>query len=602
MNYDRFHKAMRWSRKAMEPFRVKRQGVIKSMYGAHWKDGAMGVAQPVNMLELTVRIWLRNLVAKAPTVTVTPKDRKWKPLAKDFELVMRQVVGEIELSHALEDAAFDALTCPIGTVKVGITDATLGEARGWSHDAGLPFADAVDFDDLVLDMAAGRLEAMCYVGDRYSLPYETAMDSKLFKAKGEKIEPQRYPHVNDEFGNRKVVELATDGAGDYDMRDSEEMLELWDVWKPRDRVVCTFRTGGDGLPTGDPIRTVEWEGPEQGPYYHLTYGKGKGILRMPPVAALKDLHDTINRNFRKLDRQSARQKTILAVQAGQTEDGSRVTQSADGQTVVVDRTDSVKEMRFGGADQGNLAFSEQLRVIFSYMAGNLDAQGGLSQTAGTLGQEELIRESASQTIEDMRTTTVQFAKRVVNAVAAWVWYDPVRTYVVEKPLGDSGITLPVDVRPKDREESAFLEMALDIMPSSMVDTSNGMKLRVVMNTLQQVTMQLAPVLPAAGLQLDVQGIHNTIAELTDVPEVADFVRPLPNPAMDAAAGGGQGVDQPFGGGKNGDEMRKPASTRREYVRRNVATGGTQGARANVLMQRAMGGNVTPQQDAMMGRT
>lgn len=597
---DRFLRSVRWSRRAAEPFRRKRSQIVRAMYGAHWQDGSFAASQPVNMLELTVRIWLRNLVAKAPTVSVTARDRKWKPLAADFELVLRQVIREIDLAHALEDAAFDALTCPLGCVKTGITDAALGEARGFLHDAGLPFCDPVDFDDLAVDMASGRLEAMAYAGDRYALPYEMAMDSKLFRSRGHdsRIEPKRYATVNDEFGNRKVRELETVAAGDGSERDAEEMLELWDFWKPRHRVVCSYVTGADGMPTGDPVRTVEWTGPEIGPYVFLSYGKGKGIMRLPPVAALKDLHDTINRNFRKLDRQSGRQKTVTAVQAGAEADADRVVNASDGETVKVERTDSIREMRFGGADPSNLAFSLQLRDIYSYMAGNLDSQGGLSQSAGTLGQEELIRESASQTTEDMRTTTVRFARKAIEALASWVWYDPERIYLVDKPLGDSGIAIPVRVDPKDREEADFLEMAFDIMPSSMVDTSNGQRLRTMQVAIERTLLPLMPAVQANGDRVDVRGILANMADLTDTPELADMVTAAP--VSDAAA---MAADSHMGSTGNGrDGPDKPPVTRREYVRRNVATGGTRSARDNAIAQRAMGGNITPQQEAMLGRS
>lgn len=596
-DYERLLKAVRWSRKTMEPFRRKRQQTVRIMYGAHWADGSTAIAQPVNMLELTVRIWLRNLVAKAPTVRVSPKDRKWKPLAKDFELVMEQVIREIDLASALQDAAFDALTCPVGVVKVGITEEELGEQAGYLHDAGLPFCDAVDFDDLVLDMAAGRFEAMAYVGDRYVLPYEAVMDSKLFKRSRE-LKPTETPTTTDEFGNVNVKSFAEwlSGVARTDERDAEPMIELWDIWKPRESVVCTFVSGRDGLPVGDPVRTVEWQGPECGPYQALSFGKGKGLMKLPPIAALRDLNDIINRNYRKLDKQSGRQKTVIGYQGGAKEDAENVMNAPDGSLIQMDRPDAVKEYKYGGADPTNLAFSINLIDRFSYMAGNLDAQGGLSQSASTLGQEELIKESASQTIEDMRTTTVMFAKRVTESIAAWVWYDPVKKYMVNKPIGDSGITIPVSVDPRDREEADFLEMAFDIVPTSMMDTSNAARLRTLTTTVQQVLLPLVPAVEAGGMKIDVAGLMNTIAELTDNPEIGTIVVP-----SDQIAGLSPGGAAESGAEPASPSPGKPPVTRREYVRKSVPSGGTRSARDNVVAQRLLGGNVTPQQDAMVGR-
>jgi hypothetical protein len=56
------------------------------------------------------------------------------------------------------------------------------------------------------------------------------------------------------------------------------------------------------------------------------------------------------------------------------------------------------------------------------------------------------------------------------------------------------------------------------------------------------------------------------------------------------------------GRPSGEGPGKPSVTRREYVRRSVPSGGTRSARDQVMATAMMGKGVTPQQQAMMGRS
>ena len=72
----------------------------------------------------------------------------------------------------------------------------------------------------------------------------------------------------------------------------------------------------------------------------------------------------------------------------------RITRTAnDGEVILVNDANSLKEMRFGGPDQANLAFAIHAKATHSEIAGNLQTLGGLSPQADTLGQEQLLNQS-----------------------------------------------------------------------------------------------------------------------------------------------------------------------------------------------------------------
>ncbi len=598
---DRLRGAMAWSRLAMTEFRRKRTELQKIVYGAHWNEAAVSKRQPLNMLELTLRIWSRNLVARAPKARVEARGKKDRPLAKSFEMVMDQVIAEMGLGRTLEALVVDGLLSPCAVAKVGITESSLGEASGYLHDAGLPFVDMVDFDDLILDMSANSWESMGYVGNKYVIPLSAARESRLFAGKDLKASN---PTFYDEYGNENVADMAKAGTGWSDQRFPDEMVMLWDVWRPRERCLLTFACDDTGH-AGNLIREVEdWEGPEDGPYHQLKFGKGRGMLGLPPLSNLRDLSDSMNETVRKIMRQQARAKQLGLVQSGGEKDAAAIRDASDGEMLIVERPEAAREMKFGGVDQQSVAWMLATRDQFSYMAGNLDAQGGLGEVADTLGQDEMIRSSASQTISDMQASAVEFATRIFRALATFVWYDPVREYMIEKPLGQSGMTIPVNVSPKDREEADFLEMTFSIGAGSMQEESNATRLKTL-NMAFETATQAFPAIQAQGLTIDVHGYFQRVASLTNNEDVASLLIPAGTPPV---PGGGQepqpGGDGAPGGAPPGQMVRNPPmanKTRREYIRKSTSTGGTPTARSNVLQQRLAGGDVTPQQDAMMGR-
>ena len=587
VKWQKIRSAVEWSRLRLRPYRESRIDALKQYVGAHWNSDTQSERYPVNLLELAVQVYRRQLAARRPGVIVHAKNRANKPIAATLEIAVNDVLREIDAESAFQAVVFDAIFS-VGVVKVGLTESALADANGWKNDPGIPFIDVVDLDDLVLDMTARKWDAQMFLGNRYVLPHEEVLESKLFKDKD--IKPSIISPYNEQ-GDRRAWSMGSTASWHEDGL-AKDMVELWDIYLPMDRMVLTFCADTSGGIVGDPVRVVDWDGPEEGPYHTLSFQSiSSNIMPVPPIANLRDLADLTNRIWRKLGRQADRQKTITLVSGGADEDGQRVMLADDGDVIRVDRPEATREARFGGIDQPSLAFGIQTRDLFSYLAGNLDAMGGLSTMAPTLGQEELLKQSSSQKIQDMQASMLRFARQVCKAVAWYVWTDPIRDYQLVKPVTGTDIEVPIVFTPKERDpESKFLEMDFDIRPTSMQDASNTQRLQTITQTFTNYLTPLAPVLQQQGMMLDVQGFLKQVAELTNTPEIMELVKvaPPPEPAMEP------GADAAEGGAA-------PPRTTREYIRRSVPSGGTREARDNVLSQVLAGGQATPQQGAMLSR-
>ena len=569
----------------MQPFRERRLHSIRQYLGAHYGQG--GERMPINMAELAIGIFRRELAARNPGVIVRSRSRELQPVARKMELAVNHVLREMDFSSTLQEVVFDAIFS-VGVVKVGVTE--VDGARGFRHDGDLPFVDPVLLDDLVLDMRASRWEAQQFIGNRYVMPFDMAKDSKLLDMKG--LNPTR-PTPWNETGDTRISTLSTQGLMDEDA-ELLPTIEMWDIWIPSQGKVCTYAADDSGkIMCERPIREVEWDGPEEGPYLHLSLGELSGnLMPVPPINSLIDLNEAINRSFRKLIRQVDRAKVVTMVAGGADEDGNRLVECDDGDVIRVDRPEAISQVNFGGVDQMTLAFTLQMRDLFSYLAGNLDAMGGLSQSAGTLGQEQLIQASSSQKIRDYQARMTSFTKRIVKQVASYVFHDPETRYQIMLPLAERGIEVPLEFSPEEREEDDFLELEFDIAPASMQDPSNVQRVDMLSKVVTQYLAPLMPAMQMQGTTIDVSAFVGELADLTNTPELKDLVVPVQmtqQSTMENVQGEGVGATP------------KPPVTTRRYERVNRSTGGTRAARDNMAVRALSGSGLTPQEQGVMDK-
>ena len=471
----------------------------------------------------------------------------------------------------------------MGIVKVGLT-ATGRDMSGFEHDPGQPFVDNVDFDDFVFDMTAKRWDQIQFSGNRYCCPYEAIVQSKMFGKKTKDVQPSIYQKTN-EFGEERIQQIGS-GEGYFGDEYYSPIVELWDIWLPIENVVVTVQADDrGGISQSEPLRVVEWEGPEEGPFYTLGFGDVPGnLMPLAPVSLLMDLHEMANKVFRKVSRQADRQKTITVVQSGHESDGERIVETNDGDTIRSDRPEATREVRYGGVDQPTLAYLIQLKDMFVYMGGNLDALGGLGKMSDPAQQDQLISKSASDRIADMQETATKGVKNVVTALAKYLWYDPVATPTVLVKIPDTDYEVSAEFSPEIRE-GEIVEYELDIAPYSMVDRSPSEKAKTLGELMQGFVIPMAPILqqqgykPDMGKFLELMAKYSTTEELTDMDTIQK---------MQEASGGGQ--ERP---------TQSPVTTRTN-IRQNIP-GSTRGGRDEAMMQLLAGGG-QPAQAGQMAET
>lgn len=579
---NKLREAVSFSRRKFAPFQ-RRHVEIWRHYAANQHDeDDFDRMLPMNMIRMAIDIWSRGLAAKSPRVLVNASNPGLQPRAYEVQLAVDHLLKEIKFAKTLKLVVRSALVT-MGVLKVGLTDAPLGESLSIYHDEGQAFADNVLMQDWIHDMNARSTEEWEFCGNRYRVPLEDVRENPMFRG-ADRLQATHLRAMSDgEYADSDIlIETITQGTSMVGNEEYVEHVELQDIWLPRENLVVTLGPTGD-----EPLLVTEWDGPERGPFHVLAFGEIPGnVIPTGAIGSLFDIHDLLNRLFVKLGDQAERQKTTFAASQAATQDGSAMARinAQDGEVISTAHPDAIKEMRSGGVDQQSLAFVGWLRGIGSYVGGNLDTLGGLQSGAETLGQEKLLQQQSSGMMDDMQSTVEMFVKDVVTDLAWWQYTSPDLTLPLKKTSVGGRFEMPFEWGPEKREAN-FFEYSFEITPFSTQPQTPRDKLQFMSQFVRQEVLPMAQagLLAQSGMQFDPKQYFRIMAQYADMPEINMFLKvngqnlPMEPPGAEAMSGGG------MGGGM-------PSNTTRTTIRKSETQGG-QAAMDRQMMEGAMGASM-----------
>jgi len=513
-----------YSFQCLSPFRTKKLDHLRQYVGANYSDSGAEDKVPIPLMELAVNIYLQRLVASAPKVDVSTDVTKLKEISNRFEIALNNIVEDINLEGSLEDCVSAAMFPGFGIMKTGLNK-TKKEYMGYLQDSYQPFALPVSLFNWVHDMSVDRWELCQFMGDRYPVTIEDA------KAIFPKDVHSYFSSSRMDGGEEKAHDLTEQSSPQS--REFKETILVWDVWLPRENLLLTcLDSGNDQDPFGEILLEQEWFGPETGPYRILGFTKvDDNTVPLSPTSLWKDLHDLANVIFRKLGRQGEDEKNLLLFQKGAEDDIERMQAASDGDVCPVDAPDKSGERKLGGISTNNMAFFLQIKELFSYVGGNLDALGGLGPMSDTLGQDKLLTASASQRVQRMQKKVVKWVTGVLQDIGYYTWYYPNKhDYVIKKIefIEEIGIRVPFT---DDDREGEFLEHNIKMIPNSMQQLSPESKV-MALRTLLQELQPYIPMMQEQGVMISFEKYIKTISKLANLPEAVDIME-FASPKMSA---------------------------------------------------------------------
>ena len=526
--------ALQWSDRQMADFRQKRIEVLAEYAGHHYGKNAKTEKTPVNIINAYVGIYQRQVAVNEPQSLITTPHQDLAASAAEFKLAVNERVSQMNVESAFNEAGLEALFM-LGCVETGI------------DENGDPFVENVLFDDLILDMSAKTWKQVGFVGHRFRAPLDWVRGNESFDPE------MRKKAAPSEESDPRII-----GSGDADnqsqtitygsSRKVEEFkrhIELVQLFLPEEGMLLIFFDN-------DPknlLLAKKWQGPPQlrvddtkvGMYSFLSYVRVPGnLLPIGPAQLWRDIHDVLNRLANKVFRQAERQKTVLT--GGSKEDMERFVNSSDGDGIHTDDPDKIQEKTTGGANQVTLGMVTWLRNLASYVAGNADMLGGTAATTDTVGQDQILFQSAGTQVKQMQHRMLQFARSILADVAWWLWTDPIGEQAVSRAIPGTGekITFNWDA---SRRKGSFEQYRFDIEPYSVTHRTPQERLAALFGAMDKLTMQYGPQMQAAGMSFDMEKLVKTVADYANLPELAGMVIYQMGQQSDEA-GGNSGPGRP----------------------------------------------------------
>lgn len=540
----------------------------KAQYvGPDYGEDAAPDAVPVNIIELGVNTLQRFVASHTPQVFVDSTYRELMPNAASLELALNHEAERIDLGDVFNTWTHEALFC-MGMLQVGL-----------GADGRLT-VDNVPFHRVILDMSVGEWRKQSYLGHEYDMPLEYVRENPDFdKALREKVKAPTREDQADYDHNPEKLQSGTGTLADQ----FEDMVTLRQLYLPSYHMVVRQVVGQEGLGL---LQFFDWEGPARGMYHPLGYGKVPGcLIPNSPVSQWAAQHDIINTCWNKASNQAERQKTLLLVRGAAAADGQRIVKANDGEAIYSDDPGGCKEQVLGGADQRTIAMAIQARQLWNWMAGNIEGIGGLAAQSETLGQDRLLKASASGRTDDMQEITLKAQLRVFEDMAFWLWHDPLSEYHVIKTVEDTDYRVASTWTP-DHRQGDFTDYNFHINPYSARPRSAQEEAGEFVSILQ-LYMQALPDMQAQGIALDWEYIAKRLAKLRHMPDAARIVKFM------------EGEAYPNRGPVTKPPVR-PQHTTRTYVRENRPAANRQ-QQDEMLVQHLFGMNKQPAEMATLAR-
>ena len=490
----------------MRKLRIK----MLAHYAGGWFSGkSKGDQQPLNLIDRGVQIIGPYLVGGPPKVLIDAKRglASNRPFARTLELALEHLFREMKFhQYTMRPAVFNSLFS-MGVVKTGIMKSKEVEIYGHLHDIGQPYADNIDWDDYRGDPMARHREENEQEGHEYTMPWDFVIESGLFK-NYDKLKPDIDAT---EWETKPGAVSLEQGQGGVRYERLRKVARLQDFWIPDEGVVITLPLMGQGRRI---MRTVEWDGPESGPFDVLGYRYfSDSTISIPPVFTWLGYNKIINQLVAKMNNQAQRERKIVAYDLGASQDAKYIAQTPDGSTVGVRNIEGIKELEMGGVSETNFQFISYMEQQFSIAGGNLYTIGGRETGAETLGQEQMLQANASKALEDMVQQVHQFTSSIIEKLAWFMWSDPLIDLPVIKRV--AGYELETSFS-QETKEGDFFDYGFDIEPYSMSRMNPEIRYQRLMQLVSQVVLPTAQIAAAQGSQLNVDELVKETARFLDV--------------------------------------------------------------------------------------
>lgn len=437
----------------LNTYRNARASFVKRYVGQYYqkKYGFTG-DQPINLLFNAIRIMVPNLVMKNPVHQVSTSFVEHRSYADLLGRGIDFTSEQINLKETLRAWIVDAL------FGFGIMKTTLNSSQhtvtidDMEIDPGQVCSDIVSIDEFTFDPTCTRYlfkDAM-FVGHSSTIPRQQLLDTNGYDHDLVKKLPAIY-NLTEQKESKDISDRMRYGKEFASIR---ELVKVVELYIPQANALVTIPD--PRVTTFDKyIRTVEYYGPDSGPYTYLAFTPPvpDNPLPIAPVSMWYDLDTSANDMFKKLLDQAMRQKDIIFYQPSEADAAQDALEARDGEAIAATDPSAISVQSFGGQRQSNEGMMTSIQTWFSYMAGNIEQLGGTRSSAATATQAEILQANANVTIEDSRDIIYTKTSEVGAKIGWYLFTDPLIDLPIPYRTSDDEVT--IHLTPEERRGDFF---------------------------------------------------------------------------------------------------------------------------------------------------
>jgi len=461
------------SREKLKPFISNRKDFIECYAGSFYGSSKKNTI--INLMQMTIRVILQNVISGQPIVNIQSNSNKLNPQAYDFQLALNKRLRELDLRENVEKIVLDALF-GLGIAKVGI------------DGSGEIYIDNISLEDLIIDMGSSSIDKIKYIGNSFGMKYSEA----------------KKKYGDDVVRVKKKSIINADNSERFE----DENTYLYEVFVPEDKKVYIMQEE-------KVLEEREWG--DAHPYHFLYFSAVPDkVMPIPFVAQFLLLHSAADEVYKSMVNEVIDSKSLLLGMGLSEEEIATVQSAKTGDAININNSELVKEVNVGGLRQEVLQAFHDIILQQSRQVGNIDTLGGLSAGAETLGQEEIMSSSSSQMIHRMQTAVFYLVRNITEYIARDMFDDELLDIDIMKEIENTDIKIKSNVSQKTFAGMSYEDMDIDIVPTSLNPKTNaqrGMELTQLMNT---TILPAIPMLQQQGKQVNMGKYLRMVSELNDI--------------------------------------------------------------------------------------
>lgn len=518
---------MRASDEELNPFRKRYAEAVKLYHGRYF-GGRGGDRQVINLTNRHVTVLTSHLAAANPEHVVSTPRREYRAQAILEGLALDHLSRELKRHKTSERLLLDGCFGPVMACRVGLrVGADIVKIDGQQFNVGQPYVRRIGLDDLIVDPSARCAEEALFIGERYRIGVDRAVESGVFRGHEDflRMLPTLEQHPAEERQEDQGRMAGRDETFGLVKRIQLADIAVYDDGVTYILTVCADPRVGDGRI----LRQEEFQGPEGGPFILEHFWPVPDTPWGVPLCSIaREQAELVNEMMNKLTKQLERLKSILVASPNGKQAATDMMKEDDGGVVYTADPNSVQVRTLDAVTPALAQFSDTVTSFWNEQTGNIEILGGSDAKAGSATEYAGKQSASGVMLAKLTLSHERLENEISRQLGFYLNTDPLRQPLPLVYRMPGGEYMQVEYNPEQREYDAH-DLTFKIRSLSMSSAMNdpNLKMRRLIESVMALG-QAAVVSAQTGGMIDLPATARVLARQQGNEELDEMV---PDPLL-----------------------------------------------------------------------